>query len=291
MSAANASGSPWKLPVVMTSPSGTMTGLSTIAPSSVSMIAPGEREHVPDRAVHLRRAAQAVRVLDGVRAVPVAGQQLRAGQQGAQVGRAGQLARMRPDHLDPLVVGAVGGTAAPRPTARTRRRPPSPASSASCTENASSACIGSVPLTSDRPSFGASVSGCDPVLGEHLGGWAAAAAVARPAQPALADQRLGEVGELRQVAGRADGALARDHREQAEVQHLDQPGGQVGPDAGVAGRERPGARAAASRGRSRRSAAPPIAAAWDMTIARWSVARSCSPTLVSASAPKPVLTP
>ena len=38
MSAANASGSPWKLPVVMTSPSGTMTGLSTIAPSSVSMI-------------------------------------------------------------------------------------------------------------------------------------------------------------------------------------------------------------------------------------------------------------
>ena len=35
MSAANASGSPWKLPVVMTSPSGTMTGLSTTAPSSV----------------------------------------------------------------------------------------------------------------------------------------------------------------------------------------------------------------------------------------------------------------
>ena len=38
MSAANASGSPWKLPVVMTSPSGTMTGLSTTAPSSVVRI-------------------------------------------------------------------------------------------------------------------------------------------------------------------------------------------------------------------------------------------------------------
>ena len=37
MSAANASGSPWKFPVVMTSPSGTMTGLSTTAPSSVVM--------------------------------------------------------------------------------------------------------------------------------------------------------------------------------------------------------------------------------------------------------------
>ena len=35
MSAAKASGSPWKFPVVMTSPSGTMTGLSTTEPSSV----------------------------------------------------------------------------------------------------------------------------------------------------------------------------------------------------------------------------------------------------------------
>ena len=35
MSAANASGSPWKFPVVITSPSGTITGLSTTAPSSM----------------------------------------------------------------------------------------------------------------------------------------------------------------------------------------------------------------------------------------------------------------
>ena len=36
MSPAKASGSPWKLPVDITSPSGTMTGLSTIEPSSMS---------------------------------------------------------------------------------------------------------------------------------------------------------------------------------------------------------------------------------------------------------------
>ncbi len=38
--------------------------------------APGEGEHVPDGAVHLRSAAQAVGILDGVRAVTVAGHQL-----------------------------------------------------------------------------------------------------------------------------------------------------------------------------------------------------------------------
>ena len=37
MSPAKASGSPWKLPVDMTSPSGTITGLSTIEPSSMSI--------------------------------------------------------------------------------------------------------------------------------------------------------------------------------------------------------------------------------------------------------------
>ena len=68
----------------------------------------GVGQHVPDRAVHLRRAAQAVRVLHRVPAVPVAGQQRRAGQQGPQVGRAVQLARVRAQGLDPLVVGPVG---------------------------------------------------------------------------------------------------------------------------------------------------------------------------------------
>ena len=80
----------------------------------------------------------------------------------------------------------------------------------------------------------------EPALGQHLGGWAAPRRVAGPAQPPLADQRLGQVGELGQVAGGPDGALARDHRQQIERQQLEQPGGQVDPYPGVAGRERPG---------------------------------------------------
>ena len=58
--------------------------------------------------MHLWRAAQAVRVLDRMPAMPVAGEERRAGQQRAQVRRADQLAWVRPDHLDPLVVGPVG---------------------------------------------------------------------------------------------------------------------------------------------------------------------------------------
>ena len=108
MSAANASGSPWKLP-----------GRHHLAVGDDDRVVhhraqldvddpAGVRQHVPDRAVHLRRAAQAVGVLHRVPAVPVAGQQRRAGQQGAQVGRAVQLARMRAQGLHPLVVGPVG---------------------------------------------------------------------------------------------------------------------------------------------------------------------------------------
>ncbi len=79
------------------------------------------------------------------------------------------------------------------------------------------------------------------MLGEYLSGRPPAALVAGAAQAALADQRLGQVGKLGQVAGRADGPLARDHRKQPEAQQLDQPGGQIGTHARVTGRERPGA--------------------------------------------------
>src|ERR1022692_137243 len=69
---------------------------------------PGVVQDVADGAVDLGGAAQAVGVLDGVPAVPVAGHQARAGQEGAQVGGAVELARVRADDLDAQVVGAVG---------------------------------------------------------------------------------------------------------------------------------------------------------------------------------------
>ena len=124
MSPAKASGSPWKLPVDMTSPSGhDHRVVDDRAELDVDHPA-GVREDVADRAVHLRRAAQAVGVLHRVVAVPVAGEQRAARQQPAQVGGAGQLAGMRPDHLDPLVVRAVGAEQRLDAHARTRCRRP-----------------------------------------------------------------------------------------------------------------------------------------------------------------------
>jgi hypothetical protein len=50
------------------------------------------------------------------------------------------------------------------------------------------------------------------MFGEHLGCRATAALVTRAAETALADQRLGQVSELSQVAGRTNRSLAGDHR-------------------------------------------------------------------------------
>ena len=112
--------------------------------------------------------------------------------------------------------------------------------SASCTEKASRACIGSVPLTSERPSLGASVSGSSPCSRSTSAAGRPAGGSPGTAQPPLADQRLGQVRELGQVAGGAHRALARDDRQQAEGEQLEQPGGQVGAHPGVPGRQRPG---------------------------------------------------
>ena len=106
--------------------------------------------------------------------------------------------------------------------------------SASATASASSACIGSVPLMSVSPSFGASTSGASPSAASTLGGRAAV-------QPALADQRQRDRGELGQVAGRADRALGRDGREQVAVEQLEQPLRQLRAAAGRAGGDSPGA--------------------------------------------------
>ena len=93
------------------------------------------------------------------------------------------------------------------------------------------------------------------LLREQLSRRPAGEGLACAAQPALADERLGEVRELAEVAAGADRALAGDHREQVAVEHVEQPSGQVGADAAVADGERAGAQAAAGRVRRRRAAA------------------------------------
>jgi hypothetical protein len=146
---------------------------------------------------------------------------------------------MRPDYLDPLVVGAVGAQQCLH--RQCARDVGGRDQKLGVVHGERQQCLHRLRAVDQRQAFlRRQHQRLDPVLGEHLRGRAAAADLASEPQPALADQRLGEVGELRQVPRRADGALARDHRQQAQAQHLDQPGGQVGPDPGVAGGERPG---------------------------------------------------
>ena len=106
-----ADGAPWKLPLHSTRPSGRTTGLSMAAASSRAATGSACASVSRTRAVHLRRAAQRVRVLHpGALRVAVARHDRRALQEDAQVGRAARLAR-----------DAAAGPAGRR---RTRRRCP-----------------------------------------------------------------------------------------------------------------------------------------------------------------------
>jgi hypothetical protein len=79
------------------------------------------------------------------------------------------------------------------------------------------------------------------VRGEHLGRGPAAIRAAGLAEQALADQRLRQVRELGQVAGRAHRALAGDDWQQPLGEEVQKPRRQVRPDPGVPGGQRPGA--------------------------------------------------
>ena len=161
---------------------------------------------------------------------------------------------------------------------------------ASCTEKASTACIGSVPLTRDRPSLGASCSGSRPCA-------ARTSAAGRPS-----GGPPGSRSSPSPISGCARCASwARS------------PDAPTEPLPGMTG-SRPWARSSSRRrGRSARTpeypavsvlarsmssarttSSPrgaPVPAACDRMIAACSAVRSASPTGVSASAPNPVLTP
>ena len=66
------------------------------------------RARVARGSVHLRRAPQRVGVLHQVRAVAMGGEDRRPREDGAKVGRARDLSRMRPEPLEAFVEGAVG---------------------------------------------------------------------------------------------------------------------------------------------------------------------------------------
>ena len=190
--------------------------------------------------MHLRRAAQAVGVLHRVVALPVAGDQRAAGQQPPQVAGAGQLPGVRADDLHPLVVRAVG--AEQRLDAHRGADVGDLDQQADVVDRQRQQHLHRLgAVDQGQPLLGGQHERLDALLGQQLGARPAAQVpVAAAAQPALADQRLGQVRELREVAGRADRPLAGDHRHQVVGQQLEQLGRQLVAYAGVAAGQGPG---------------------------------------------------
>ena len=91
----------------------------------------------------------------------------------------------------------------------------------------------SVPLRRASPSFSRSSTGRDAVLGEQLTGGPHGAV--GPLGLALAHQRERAVGQRREVAGAAEGAVLVDDRGDPGVQHVGHGLRDLGPHAGVAG--------------------------------------------------------
>ena len=194
-------------------------------------------ERVAGGAVDLRRAAQRVGVLHAGVVLAMAGDDRRAVEQAAQVGRAARPAR-------PAGAARSGPRrrrgpcrAAPRPTSpRSRRRPRSSARGRRGRAPASPR-MPSVPLISASPSFARSVSGSIPAS-------PSASAAGRGSPVAvddlpLADQRQRAVRERREVAARAERAVLGDDRRDAGVEQLEDRLGDLRPGARVPHGQRP----------------------------------------------------
>ena len=194
------------------------------------------REGVPRGAVHLRRAAQRVGVLDPVAVRPaVRGDHPAVGQDRHQVGRGVGLARVRPERLE---LGAKTRSVPSWASTDIAAATSAVRSSTSRSRSASTSIpsIPSVPLIRASPSLAASSTGLETRGGQRLGGRHQRAVGV--ADLTLPDQGERAVRERREVAGAAERAVLVHHRR-------DPVGEQVGdqlrglrPDAGVPGRER-----------------------------------------------------
>ena len=163
--------------------------------------------------------------------------ELAVAQQVAELGRDGDLARMRPGEL----VGRGERHVRPEQRLDAHRRGHADAvrtsRSASASRSAPMAPISCVPLSSARPSFAPSVSGSRPAsrrASERRHDLAAELHLA------AADERQREVGERREVAGGADAALLGHDRVDARPQEVEEPVDDQRPAAAVAERERVG---------------------------------------------------
>ncbi len=132
----------------------------------------------------------------------------------------------------------------------------------------------------------------DPGLGKQLGGRPAAqVGVTAAAQPALADQRLGQVRELREVARRRPPSPCRGSPAAGRARAARAAWRAARPGRPSSRRSGSGPAAAAGRAPRRRAVARPLPRCGDRISASCIRSRSPRPTCVSARAPKPVVMP
>ena len=126
---------------------------------------------------------------------------------------------MGPDHLDALVVGPVG--AQQRLDAQRRRDVGHLDQQADLVDRQRQQHLHRLGAVDQAEPFlrARATSGSSPSSASSSAAGRPVQVLARAAQPALADERLGQVGELAEVAAGADRALAGDHREQVVLEH------------------------------------------------------------------------
>ena len=289
MSAANATGSAWKLPPDSASPlSAKISGLSETPLASVASVAAAWRSEVEHRAHHLRLAAQAVGVLHAVVVDEVRGADGAAGHQRAQGGGDLDLAAMAAQRVDARVerrVGALGRVG--RERAGDERRAEHPLGLEQAGQR-----IGGRELRA--------VEQREPFLRAR----ARAARARRAASASAAGRRLAARAGASPTPIIAAAMCASGARS-PEAPTEPWPGSPARGRApawlparrrcAAARRRRPGrgsrASAPSSAARSARGIGSPTPAACDSTMLRCSVARSAGPMRTLASLPKPVLMP
>ena len=243
-------------------------------------------ERVADGAVDLRHAAQRVRILDLVGQSLVARLERRVAEQVAELRGDRDLAGMRPGQL----VGRRERDVRPeqRLDAHRRRdagRPDEPVGVGEQERPDRAHQLG--PVEEREALLGLEDERLEADLAQ---GDERRHVLAADLDPAAADERQGEVGERRQVAGRADRALLRHDgwspRSRKASRRSTISGRQpLWPSASVFARSR-----SIARTTSRGSGAP-TPAAWLIRRFSWRRAASAGGTNRVASAPKPVVTP
>ena len=239
-------------------------------------------------AVHLRRAPERVGVLHEVRAFAMGIEDGRAGEQPPQVRGRGHLSRVGPQRLEPLVERRVGPEERPRSTSPRRRRRFGAMRSARASARIPTASIPCVPLTSASPSFASRTSGSSPARASA----SAAGSLRRFRQhPAAADERQGQACERREVARGAERTLVPERPGRCRgssistIRSITPARTPECPSASTWARSSSIARA------SSRESSGPTAVACEATMPCCSAEAAAGSMRVSASAPKPVVTP